>query len=170
MDRFLLLILLAGFGFTTSSVRADPVSSDATSNAIDTINGKLISPSKGRGIPKDIPVGDFDGRPRVRGNIRQQPDIPQQPFTKSTDVKGYLMSKQTQPGQKINKSSGKAIGKVISYPIKSHKLDRKRVGDFGPLPVNSYKGYKHTDGDSPPHAGDFGPLPIESGPDTRRAK
>jgi len=168
MDRLLLLLLLMGFGFSTSSVKADPVSPNTNSNVIDATNGKPISPNAEHGIPKDMPVGDFDAKPRI-------PDFRQQPSTGSKGVRGYLLQKspsgQMQPNQKIDKDSGKVVGKFIGtpkHPIKSYK--RAAVGDFGPLPTNSYKRNSHKEGDVPPHASDFGTVPIESGPDTRRAK
>jgi len=132
MNRFLFLLLLMGFGFNTSSVKADPVSPNTNSNVIDATNGKPISPNAGHGIPKDVPVGDFDARPRV-------PDCSQQPSTGSKGVRGYLLhkssSEQTQPDEKVSESSGKVVGKLIGtpkHPIKSYK--RAPVGDFGPRP------------------------------------
>lgn len=164
MGRFLFLLLIMGVGFSSSSVKADPVAPNTTSNAVDITNEKPISSKRKdglQGIPKGAPVGDFDSRPRVR-DFRSDFGFPLHPQTPSGKM---------EPAQNINKMiTGKVIGKPVSVPIKPEKRDPHTIGDFGPLPGTSYKAKNHNEDAVPPHPSDFGTVPIESGPDTRKAK
>jgi hypothetical protein len=157
MCKLLLMVLLIEFGFSTSSVKADPVSPINTGSEIDKTNVKSISPSKGHGIPKDVPVGDFN-TPSFK-EIRQR-----------------LPIKSHMPVGDFDRSKSKHDGSILGLPAESKSIRGKLLihggvrGRLVPaLPSKSkddssqtkmYKPHYHSK-DFTPGTGDFGPSPAE---------